>query len=94
MKQPRKLKKAIKNCRVILDICSIPLGFTYETMMYEFKVNGIIFWDSRLGGVRPKFQRQDKRIKVIDWKIYEKKKLIDVFENDKDIYSNIKFNKK
>lgn len=66
-KVPRKLKKAIKNSILILDIVSIPRGLDLESWYKIFQSTGLILHDSDKGGITPHFaKRKYKRVKVID----------------------------
>ena len=66
-KVPRKLKKAIKNQVLCIDLCSIPSNLHYGQFIETLHTTGMVIWDSRLGGESPKFMnRKSKRVRLVD----------------------------
>jgi len=49
MRRPRKLKKAIKKAVIIIDVTSIPAGWTLQKYDEIFCQTGICFYDSDKG---------------------------------------------
>ena len=71
MKQPRKLKKAIKNALITYDICARPEGInTFEELLHIFAKTGFLFYDATKGE-RPFINKKTKRTKIRkDYKNY------------------------
>lgn len=66
---PRKLKKAIKNAVISVDIKSFPEGLCQDIQEWfeVYNQTGIIFYDSEHGGQAPQFlpMKGNKKIKAI-----------------------------
>jgi len=64
MRQPRKLKKAIKKAIIIYDVSAIPGGWDFDNLWSIWLHNGLLLYDSNLGS-EPKFNnRVGKRVKI------------------------------
>lgn len=63
---PRKRKKAIRKASIVYDINSSPknVGMSMEHVMCFFNDLGVLFWDSKEGGVEPKIYPKSKLLKV------------------------------
>lgn len=71
MKQPRKLKKAIKKAIITYDICSRPDGIdSFERLLDILHNTGFLFYDETKGS-KPTIYKKEKRIKIRkDYKNY------------------------
>lgn len=70
MKLPRKLKKDIKGCKVIMDVASIPNEMEFRTWVAVFSTTGVVLWDSCQRGQKPQVLslRTKRKIKIKDLK--------------------------
>lgn len=66
MRIPRRKKKQIRNCKVILDIISIPKFMSAVEWMDIFYNTGIIIWDSSKGGDAPRIVGVKTKLKIRD----------------------------
>jgi hypothetical protein len=56
----------MENPKVIMDIRSIPGGWSIEQFMSIYTKTGFVFWDSSDNGVKPILMNSDTDVKIID----------------------------
>ena len=67
MRQPRKLKKAIKNAVIIYDVNAKPSSLSFEEVVEAFKIHGWLLYDSSKG-ICPIVNKVGLRVKILNRK--------------------------
>ena len=68
IRQPRKLKKAIKNTILVYDVTACPGGMNITRMWEVFQKYGLILYDSQAGDDPILANRVGKRVQIINTK--------------------------
>ena len=68
-RKPRKLKKALKNKMIAIDLSTIPDGWDIEQWYQVVEKTGIVFYNCNYKGSRPPklLSRTNKRIKIVKY---------------------------
>ena len=72
MRQPRKLKKAIKKALIIYDVSAKPNHLDMDRLFGIFFEHGILLYDSSMGNCPEFANRVGMRVKIIDNKNFKK----------------------
>ena len=69
----KQKERKYKGYFIAYDLVSLPRTKIYEEVLFEMKENGVCFWDSSLGGGKPKLfhlggndRSYLKNVKIID----------------------------
>lgn len=69
MRTPRKLKKAVRKSKVIMDVASMPLkhGIDFDKWLYTYHNCGIALYSKENGGDAPRITPHNKRLKIVNY---------------------------